>query len=57
MATIGEERQLVGPIVEQPDLIVRLRAGRDEAAMLAGDFKAAGILSSTEVKRYNLNRA
>src|SRR6266702_8253544 len=41
--TIGEERQPVGPIVEQPDLIVRLRAGPDEAPMLAGDFKAVAI--------------
>jgi hypothetical protein len=56
VATIGEERQLVGPIVEQPDLIVRLRAGPDEAPMLAGDFKAVGILSSAEVKRQKLNR-
>src|SRR6266705_2106329 len=31
VVTIGEERQPVGPIVEQPDLIVRLRAGPDEA--------------------------
>src|SRR5438128_2350294 len=30
VVTIGEERQPVGPIVEQPDLIVRLRAGPDE---------------------------
>src|SRR5579872_2580301 len=43
VVTIGEERQLVGPIVEQPDLIVRLRAGPDEAPMLAGDFKAVAI--------------
>lgn len=41
--TVGEERQPVGPIVEQPDLIVRLRAGPDEAPMLAGDFKAVAI--------------
>src|SRR5205823_13128737 len=41
--TIGEDRQLVGPIVEQPDLIVRLPAGPDEAPMLAGDFKAVAI--------------
>src|SRR5687767_10697357 len=41
--TIGEDRQPVGPIVEQPDLIVRLRAGPDEAPMLAGDFKAVAI--------------
>src|ERR1700745_2182110 len=43
VVTIGEERQLVSPIVEQPDLIVRLRAGPDEAPMLAGDFKAVAI--------------
>src|SRR5437588_2886418 len=43
VVTIGEEGQPVGPIVEQPDLIVRLRAGPDEAPMLAGDFKAVAI--------------
>src|SRR5687768_11561312 len=43
VVTIGEERQAVGPIVEQPGLIVRLRAGPDEAPMLAGDFKAVAI--------------
>src|SRR4030095_13220434 len=41
--TIGEDRQPVGPIVEQPDLIVRLPAGPDEAPMLPGDFKAVAI--------------
>src|SRR6185503_7925731 len=41
--TIGEERQRVGPVVKQPDLIVRLRAGPDEAPTLAGDFKAVAI--------------
>src|SRR6266498_6024343 len=40
VVTIGEERQPVGPVVEQPDLIVRLPAGPDEAPMLAGGFKA-----------------
>src|SRR3954453_20003885 len=43
VVTIGEEGQAVGPIVEQPDLIVRLRAGPDETPMLAGDFKAVAI--------------
>src|SRR6185437_13616331 len=43
VVTIGEDRQPVGPIVEQPDLIVRLPAGPDEAPMLAGDFKAVAI--------------
>src|SRR5438132_624691 len=43
VVTIGEERQPVGPIVEQPDIIVRLRAGPDEAPMLASDFKAVAI--------------
>src|ERR1044071_9602820 len=43
VVTIGEERQLVGPIVEQLGLIVRLRSGPDEAPMLAGDFKAVAI--------------
>src|SRR3954467_1412531 len=41
--TIGEDSQLVGPIVEQPDRLVRLRAGPDEAPMPAGDFKAVAI--------------
>jgi len=43
VVTIGEERQPVGPIVEQPDRLVRLPAGPDEAPMLAGDFKAVTI--------------
>src|SRR3954447_25067886 len=43
VVTIGEERQPVRPIVEQPDLIVRLPAGPDETPMLAGDFKAVAI--------------
>src|SRR5438445_13563298 len=43
VVTSGEDRQLVGPIVEQPDIVVRLRAGPDEAPMLAGDFKAVAI--------------
>jgi len=43
VVTIGEEGQPVGPIVEQPDLIVRLRTGPHEAPMLAGDFKAVAI--------------
>src|SRR5579864_7998363 len=41
--TVGEDSQLVSPIVEQPDRLVRLRAGPDEAPMLAGDFKAIAI--------------
>src|ERR1051326_3000103 len=43
VVTIGEERQHVSPVVEQPDLIVRMRAGPDETPMLAGDFKAVAI--------------
>src|SRR5213083_3495420 len=43
VVTIGEESQLVGPIVEQPDRVLRLRAGPNEAPMLAGDFKAVAI--------------
>ena len=43
VVTIGEDRQRVGPIVVQPDIIVRRRAGPDEAPMLAGDFKAVAI--------------
>src|SRR6185436_3373145 len=41
--TSGEDRQRVGPIVEQPNIVVRLRAGPDETPMLAGDFKAVAI--------------
>src|SRR6185437_2888164 len=41
--TIGKDSQLVGPIVEQPDRLVRLRPGPDEAPMLVGDFKAVAI--------------
>src|SRR5262245_32030566 len=43
VVTLAEERQRVGPIVEQPDLVVRVRAGPDEAPMLAGDFKAVAV--------------
>src|ERR1043165_1086563 len=43
VVTIGEDSQLVGPIMEQPDRLARLRAGPDEAPMLAGDFKAVAI--------------
>src|SRR5437762_8343824 len=43
VVTIGEDRQPVGPIVEQPDLIVRLPAGPDEAPMLVGDLEAVAI--------------
>src|SRR5688500_18553203 len=43
VVTIGEDSQLVGPVEEQPDGLVRLRAGPDEAPMTAGDFKAVAI--------------
>src|SRR5438034_4516914 len=43
VVTIGEERQPVGQIVEQPDRIVRPWAGPDVTPMLAGDFKAVAI--------------
>src|SRR3954468_14798097 len=43
VVTSGEDRQRVGPIVEQPDIVVRLRAGPDEAPMLTGEFKAVAI--------------
>src|SRR6185312_7291341 len=43
VVTICEERQPVGPIVEQPDRLVRLWTGPDEAPMLAGDFEAVAI--------------
>src|SRR5207247_9912353 len=36
VVTIGEERQPVRPIVEQPHWIVRLRAGPAEAPRMAG---------------------
>src|SRR4029079_15220506 len=40
VVTIGKARQPVGRIWEQPYLIVRLRAGPDEAPMLVRDFEA-----------------
>src|ERR1041384_1694553 len=43
VVTSGEDRQRVGPIVEQPDRVVRLLAGPNEAPMLAGEFKAVAI--------------
>src|SRR5690348_4733511 len=43
VVTIGEDSQLVGPIVEQPDRLVRLRAGPDEPPMLPRDFEAVAI--------------
>src|ERR1051325_8445750 len=43
VVTIGEDSQFVGPMLEQPGLIVRLQAGPDEAPMPAGDFKAVAI--------------
>src|SRR3954454_4479721 len=41
--TIGDDRQSVGPVMEQPGMIVRLRAGPDQAPMLARDFEAVAI--------------
>src|SRR6266511_3334566 len=55
VVTIGEERQRVGPVVEQPDRILRLRAGPDEAPMLAGDFKAVAIGAGQDRKSTRLN--
>ncbi|AFN30913.1 hypothetical protein A225_1121 [Klebsiella michiganensis E718] len=43
VVTIGKDRQPVGPVMEEPDLIVRLRARPDEAPMLVGDFKAVAV--------------
>src|SRR3569833_480552 len=43
LMTIREDRQRVGPILEQLDLNVRLRAVPDEVPMLTGDFKAIAI--------------
>src|SRR5690242_12420154 len=43
VVTIGEDRQPVGPIVKQPDRILRPRAGPDVAPMLAGDFNSVAI--------------
>src|SRR6266576_6319879 len=45
LVTIGKEGQRVGPVVEQPDMIVRLPAGPDEAPMLA-DRKSTRLNSS-----------
>jgi len=43
VVAIGKERQSVGPVVEQPGLVVGLRARPDEAPMLACDFKTIAI--------------
>ncbi len=43
VVTIAEDSQPVGPIVKQPDLIHRLRAGPDEAPMLVSNFEAVAI--------------
>src|SRR6185436_9261425 len=43
VVTTGEDSQLVSPIVEQPDRLVRLWAGPDQAPMPACDFKAVAI--------------
>src|SRR5690242_5986299 len=43
VVTSGEDRQSVGPVLEQPDLIVRLRTGPDETPVLAGEFIAVAI--------------
>lgn len=43
VVTIGKDRQPVGPVMEESDLIVRLRARPDEAPMLVGDFKAVAV--------------
>lgn len=43
VVTIAEDGQSVGPVMEEPDLVVRLRARPDEAPMLVGDFKAVAI--------------
>src|SRR5690242_9721666 len=41
--SIGHDRYRVSSFLEQPDRLVRVRAGPDEAPMLAGDFKAIAI--------------
>src|SRR2546423_13410894 len=43
LVTCGKDGQLVGPIVIQSYIVVRLRAGPDKAPMLAGEFKAVAI--------------
>src|SRR5438876_9203623 len=55
--TIGEDSQRVSPIVEQPDRLVRLRAGPDEAPMLAGDFKAVAIGAGHDVRAPTFGKA
>ena len=40
---VAEDSQSVCPVMEEPDLIVRLRARPDEAPVLVGDFKAVAI--------------
>ncbi len=41
--TIAEDSQPVGPVMEEPDLIHRLRARPDEAPMLVSNFEAVAI--------------
>ncbi|MCY1243335.1 hypothetical protein D9M72_563460 [compost metagenome] len=43
VVTVAEDGQPVSPIVKQPDLIHRLRAGPDEAPMLVSNFEAVAI--------------
>ena len=41
--TVAKDSQSVCPVMEEPDLIVRLRARPDEAPVLVGDFKAVAV--------------
>lgn len=57
VVTIGKDSQPVGPIEEQPDLVVRLRAGPHEAPMLAGGFKAVAIGAGDDGRAPTLGKA
>jgi len=43
VVTMREDRQRVGPVVVQPDVVVRRRAGPDETPMPPCDFEAVAI--------------
>ncbi|MNN68022.1 hypothetical protein D3C81_1836960 [compost metagenome] len=43
VVTISDDRQSVGPVEEQPGLIVRLRTGPDESPMLSRNLKTVTV--------------
>ncbi|MNY07747.1 hypothetical protein D3C86_1405640 [compost metagenome] len=48
VVTMREDRQRVSPVVVQPDIGVRLRAGPDEAPMPPCDFEAVAIRAGND---------